>query len=166
MTKNLQNEAAISKLKELVDEVNICMFATFDENYNIYSRPMATVEVDEEGTVWFFTNEYSEKVQDISKDNTVNLFYAHPAKNTYVHLKGICTVVNDTERVKAKWNPMMKAWFTEGPQDPKLCFLKVETEEASYWDGTSSKLVTFYKIVKSMATGEKFKDGDKGRLQV
>ena len=78
--KTLQNNEAISKLKALVHEVNICMFTTLDENGNIMSRSMSTIDVDEEGNVWFFTNEFSEKIQDVSKDNLVNLVYAHPAK--------------------------------------------------------------------------------------
>jgi general stress protein 26 len=165
MTKNLQNEEAFSKLKELVKEVEICMFATYDDSYNIFSRPMATIEVDEAGTIWFYTNEYSEKVQDISKDNTVYMFYSHPGKNTYVHIKGFCTIETDRALIKEKWNPVVKAWFPGGVDDPKLSLLKVEPKEASYWDGHSNKLVSLFKIIGSIGTGQKTDQGDQGSLK-
>lgn len=166
MTQSLQNDEAISKLQHLVNEVRICMFATHDDEYNITSRPMATIEVDDSGSIWFFTNEYSEKVNDISKDNKVYLFYSHPDKNTYLHVKSNCTVVNDREKIKEKWNPLFKAWFPDGPDDPKLCFLKTDTQEASYWNGNSNKLISFFTILKAAATGEKYDSGETGSLKI
>ena len=83
--KSLQHEEAVKKFQQLAKEVNICMFTTLDDDGNISSRPMATINVDEEGNAWFFTNEFSEKIQEVSKDNVVNLIYAHPAK------KCVCT---------------------------------------------------------------------------
>ena len=80
----LKDQEAIKKLKELVDEVSICMFTTLDDDNNLTSRPMYTSSIDEEGNLWFFTNEFSEKISDLSKDNLVHLIYSHPVKNIYV----------------------------------------------------------------------------------
>jgi len=51
----LQDQEAIEKFRELVNDVNICMFTTLDHNHDLSSRPMFTSSVDEEGNVWFFT---------------------------------------------------------------------------------------------------------------
>lgn len=96
----LQDHEAIKKFRDLVNDVNICMFTTMDENYGLSSRPMFTSKVDEEGNVWFFTNEFSEKINEVSKDNLVHLIYSHPVKNIYVDVKGTCSLVIDRKKWK------------------------------------------------------------------
>jgi general stress protein 26 len=164
--QHLENEEALKKLNELVDEVKVCMFATVNEDYSVHSRPMQTIKVDSEGSIWFFTNEYSGKVDDISKDNTVYLMYSHPGQNTYLHIKGNCSVVNDHAKIEELWSPMVKAWFPKGVDDPALSLLKVDTSEAAYWDGAASKFVVFYEIVKAIVKGEKHSDGEFGELTI
>src|SRR6476620_3102453 len=91
----LQDREAINKFRELATDVNICMFTTLDDNDQVTSRPMFTSSVDEEGNVWFFTNEFSEKINEVSKDNIVHLIYAHSGKNIYIDVKGTCSLVID-----------------------------------------------------------------------
>ncbi|MEJ7685210.1 MAG: pyridoxamine 5'-phosphate oxidase family protein [Segetibacter sp.] len=64
------------------------------------------------------------------------------------------------------WSPVVKTWFPKGLEDPALALLKVDTNEASYWDGSSSKFVVFYNIVKAIAKGEKPDDAEFGKLNV
>src|SRR3954447_23935140 len=151
--QHLENQEAIKKLTDLVEEVKVCMFATIQEDDSLYSRPMQTVQIDENGSLWFFTNEYSAKVDDVSKDNTVYLMYSHPGQNTYVHIKGKGSIIRDKGKIEELWSPVVKAWFPKGIDDPALALLKVDTSEASYWDGTSSKFVEFFKLVKAIAKG-------------
>lgn len=164
--QHLEDREALKKLNELLSEVKVCMFATVKDDYTVHSRPMQTIQADADGTLWFFTNEFSGKVKEISKDNTVYLMYADPSKNTYVHLKGKCEIVDDKEKMKELWSPMVKAWFPKGLEDPALALLSVQTEEASYWDGPSSKLVVLYEMVKSIATGDTPDTGESGKLNV
>lgn len=164
--QHLEKQEALKKLTELVEEVKICMFATIQEDYSVTSRPMQTIKADEDGNLWFFTNEYSEKVDDVSKDNTVYLMYSHPGKNTYLHVKGKCSIINDKDKIKELWSPVVKAWFPKGPEDPALALLKVDTDEASYWDSSSSKSVVFYKMIKAIVKGETPDEGEFGTLKV
>src|SRR5689334_9948533 len=106
----LQNQEAINKFRELVSEVNVCMFTTIDEEGNVVSRPMSTASIDDEGNVWFFTNEFSEKVQEVSKDNIVNLIYAHPVKSIYLSVKGHSSLIIDRKQMEALWHSSMKNW--------------------------------------------------------
>ena len=163
--QDLEKQEALKKLTELVKEVKICMFATIGQDQSLYSRPMQTIDVDEHGNLWFFTNEYSGKVDDVTKNYTVYLMYSHPGQNTYLHVKGECTLINDKEKMKELWSPVVKAWFPKGVEDPALALLKVETSEASYWDG-SSKFVVFYNMVKAIAKGETPDDGQFGNLDI
>ena len=166
MSQQLNSEDAVKKFRELVEDVNICMFTTLDDENNIFSRPMSTVKIDDDGNAWFFTNEYSEKIQEVSRDNTVNLIYAHPGKNVYVSVKGSCTIVLNKKQIQELWNPLLKAWFPLGIDDPKLCLIKVTTEDAHYWNSHSSKMVVYFKMLKAIANKEKYQEKDAGKLKL
>ena len=166
MEPTLQSTEAITKFKQLIEDVNICMFTTKDDHGDLFSRPMATVSIDEEGNAWFFTNEFSEKIQDVSSDNTVYLIYSHPGKNVYVTVKGTCTVILDKKKIQELWNPILKAWFPAGTDDPKLCLVKVVTEDAHYWNSNSNKMIVYFKMLKAIANREQYKLGETGKLSL
>lgn len=164
--KKYEDQEAIEKFRGLAEEVNICMFTTVDNDGNIMSRPMWTANIDEEGNAWFFTNEFSEKIHEVSKDNMVNLIYAHPVKNVYVNVKGTCKLIIDPKKMEELWKPSMKTWFPEGLSDSKICLLKVTTENAFFWNTSSSKMSLFFKGIKSLAKGDKFKEEETGKLKL
>ncbi len=161
-----EKEEAVKKFKDLVKDVNVCMFTTMDDQNNLYSRPMSTVNIDDEGNAWFFTNEFSETIQEVSKDNNVHLIYAHPAKNVYVTVKGSCTVILNRKKIDELWTPLLKAWFPKGKEDPKLCLVKVVTEEASYWNSNSGSMGVYFKMLKAIANREKYQEKDVGKLKL
>ena len=150
----MKNEKNIAILKELAEKVRICMFNTITAEGEFNSRPMATTKIEEDGSIWFFTNEYSPKSKEISKDNQVNLCYSEPSSNTYVYVNGKAELVDDKVRKEAYFNPFVKAWFPEGVDDPKLILIKVTPEVAEYWDSRSSKMVVAFKMLKAVVTGD------------
>jgi general stress protein 26 len=166
MENIMHQEEDVKKFKELIEYVDVCMFTTLDDNYKLHSRPMSTAHVDEEGNAWFFTNEFSEKISEISRDNVVNLIYSDPAKNIYVNVKGTCTVIIDRKKMEELWTPVLKAWFPEGIDDPKLCLVKVITEDAYYWNNKASKMTTYFNMLTAIEKGEKYEEGESGKLQL
>lgn len=166
METKLQNQDAVAKLKELVKHGDICMFTTVDKESKIKSRPLTTADVDEDGNIWFFTNEFSEKIHDLSTDNSVNLIYSNSDKNTYLNIQGSCVVVVNREKNEQLWNPFLKAWFPNGLDDSKLCLLKVMTEEAFFWNSSSNKMVVAFNMLKAIVTKEKYDEGEQGELSL
>jgi len=162
----LKDQEAIKKLKELVDEVSICMFTTLDDEANLSSRPMLTSSIDEEGNLWFFTNEFSEKISDLSKDNMVHLIYSHPVKNIYVDVKGVCSVIIDKTKMKELWDSKLETWFPGGLDDTKLCLVKVSTETAFFWNHSSSKMGLLFHMIRSITKGDKYKENERGKLDL
>lgn len=150
----MKNEKNISILKEMAESVRICMFTTFSTNDEFGSRPMGTAKIEDDGSIWFYTNEYSPKSKEVSKENNVLLAYSDPSKNTYLTVKGKAELVDDKVRKEAYWSPFIKAWFPDGIDDPRLILVKVTPEEAEYWDASSSKLVVLFSTLKAIVTGE------------
>lgn len=151
----MENEKNIAVLKEMAEKVRICMFNTINEDGQFHSRPMATAKIEDDGTIWFFTNEYSPKSAEISKDNAVNLAYSDPSSNTYIYINGTAALVDDMARKKEYFSPPVKLWFPKGVDDPALILIRVTPDVAEYWDSSTSKMVVAFKILKSIVTGGK-----------
>jgi general stress protein 26 len=166
MEKNLENEEALKKFKKLVNDINICMFITNNQNEKDHTRPMATIEVEENGTLWFFTDIRSIKVEEVSADNKVHLIYSHPGKDSYLDVWGKASVVTDKQQIRDKWSTIVKAWFPDGVDDPNLALLKVEPQNNYYWDAETGKMVQFFKMAASIVSGKTLADGAEGKLNV
>lgn len=166
MEKNLNNKEALEKFKKLVDEINICMFITNSISDHEHTRPMATIEVEEDGTLWFYTNVHSIKVDEVNNEKQVHLTYAHPGKESYLDVWGFAELVTDRQQIVDKWSPIVKAWFPDGVTDPNLALLKVKPQEAYYWEAETGKMVKILKMATSIVTGERLADGAQGSLQI
>jgi len=150
----MKNEKNIEILKTKIEEVRICLFTTISDKYEFSSRPMATAKVEDDGSIWFFSNEHSLKSNEISKENEVTLGYSNPSDNTYITINGKAELVDDQVRKEAYFSPAVKAWFPEGADDPRLILIKVTPASAEYWDGSSSKVVMAFNLLKAIVTGE------------
>lgn len=166
MEKNLTSKDAVEKLQALVKDIGTCMFFTNTQGGIHNTRPMAVIEVDVNGNIWFFTNRQSAKVKDIEKDNAVHLVFASPSKDSYLDVRGRASIEQDWKSIEDKWNPIVKAWFPEGKNDPDLCLVKVKTDEAHYWDTDTTKMVEMLKIAASVVTGKQLQEGVHGDLLV
>jgi len=153
MEKNLQNEEALKKFKKLVEEVNICMFITNTHDDKDHTRPMATIDVENDGTLWFYTDIRSIKVEEVTLDKQVHLTYAHPGKESYIDVWGTSSIVTDRQLIKDKWKPVVKAYFPDGPEDPNLALMKVVPNTVYYWESETGKMVQFFKMATAAVTG-------------
>ena len=165
MEKDLQDKDAIKKLKSMAEDIRFCMYTTYT-NGKIESRPMTTLDIDGEGNVWFFTSRHTEIGEQSNQSEPVTLIYSEPKNNTYISVSGHAEIVESETKKEELWNPMSKAWFPEGKEDPNLVVLKVSTDEAAYWDATSSKMVVFFSMVKAVLTGTTPEGGDHGKLDL
>jgi general stress protein 26 len=156
-------EEAIEKLGSLIENIDFAMLTTID-NGILRSRPMSTQDFEFDGDLWFFTSDKTHKVEEIEKDNRVNVSYAKPEDNVYVSISGTAKLVKDRQKIEEFWNPILKAWFPEGLDDPTLALLKISVEEAEYWDSPSSTLVQIYGFVKALATGTRADGGENKKI--
>ncbi|MFA0964606.1 pyridoxamine 5'-phosphate oxidase family protein [Roseivirga sp. BDSF3-8] len=154
----------IDKVRELTDKIDICMMVTREPDGNLRSRPMSTRTIDDSGLFWFFTNELSDKVQELEAYPVVNLAYSEPDKNRYVSVTGVAGIVTEKTKIKELWTDALKAWFPDGLDDPRLALVKVLPDEAEYWDGSSSKMVRLFKLGKALVIGNRYEAGENNKV--
>ncbi len=160
---NKTREESINKLKDLIEGIDFAMLTTISSD-RFHSRPMSTQEFESDGSLWFFTSDQTNKVEEIEKDNRVNVAYSKPENNSYVSVSGTAELLKDRAKIEELWNPILKAWFPKGLEDPNLALLKISIEQAEYWDSASSTLVQIAGFIKAIVTGEEAKGGDHGKI--
>ena len=153
------------KFIDLVKDVKTCMMMIKDAQGKLSARPMNNAKVDDDGSVWFFTNEFSGKVAQISHENEIFLTYASPGSNSYVAFNAIAELNDEKAKIDELWTPDMKAWFPEGKEDPKILLIHAKPIEAEYWDHSSSKIIMLFNMIKSAVTG-KYTEGEHANLKL
>ncbi|HEK21262.1 MULTISPECIES: pyridoxamine 5'-phosphate oxidase family protein [unclassified Mucilaginibacter] len=164
MSSDWSRTEGLEYLKDKVKEIKTAMLTTYTEEKGFHSRPMGTADIDDEGNIWFFTNEYSPKVSEISMENTVSLTYSDVKNHTYLSIVATAQVVDDKEKMKELWNPFIQTFFPQGLDDPKLTLLKVIPNDAEYWDSSSSRMVVLFNMLKATLTGKQYDEGKHGKV--
>jgi general stress protein 26 len=149
-----QRQQHMARLRELIEHIEIAQLVTMDTDGVLRSRPMATQPLDEDGELWFFTDDYTAKVEQVLVHPEVCVTYADPSTHRYVSVSGKAERVRDADKIRALWRPTLEAWFPQGVDDPDLSLLRVDVVSAQYWDSASSKLVQLFGLIKAMATGQ------------
>jgi general stress protein 26 len=158
----MQND--VEKLAKLIKGIEVAMLTTRDDDGTLRSRPMQTQDRAFDGTLWFFTQASSHKVDEVGREHRVNLSYADPAHNRYVSVSGTANLVRDRAKIDELWSPVLKAWFPKGKDDPEVALLRVEVSQAEYWDAPSSTIVKLAGFAKAVLTGREYRPGDNEKL--
>lgn len=157
-------QEAIEKLYGLIEDIDFAMLTTIDTDGVLRSRPMSTQKAETDGELWFFTSDKTHKTEEIERDNRVNVSYAEPKDNAYVSVSGAAHIVRDKAKMEELWNPILKAWFPDGLETPGICLLKVDIEQAEYWDSPSSTLVQVAGFLKATLTGKSASGGENEKI--
>lgn len=160
-----QTNSQLSKVRDLVEDIRIAMMTTVDDQENLVSRPMACLQMDEDGTIWFFTKRLSPKVEQIEDNgHRVNLSFSSVSDSDYVSVSGKATELYDKAKIDELWNPQAKAWFPDGKDDPELTLLKVHVDMAEYWSSNDSSMVRFFQQATAVVTGNPPKMGENKKV--
>ena len=149
----------VSKLVDKIKDIRIAMMTTAEADGSLHSRPMYTHEPEADGTLWFFTEQDSKKIDEVKKDRHVNLGYANPDDNLYVAITGTANVITDRAKIKELWGESLRGWFPKGSDDPNIALLKVTIESGEFWDTPNSTLLRAYAYAKAVVTGERHQPG-------
>lgn len=152
-----QRSESMQKVAELIDGIGAGMLTTPGPNQRLASRPMMPMEMDTDGCIWFFTNASEPEKQ--APSGQLALTFAAPADGVFVALEGAAEMVHDRAKIEALWSPILRAWFKD-KDDPDLALLRVNVEQAEYWNSSSSSLVRFLALATSAVMGEQIGMGE------
>ena len=144
-----------ARLKDKIKDIKIAMLTTVEEDGELHTRPMATQEMDEDGTLWFFTYDDTAKVEEVQQERNISLSYTDTSAANYVCASGTAMLSHDKEKMKQLWSPVLKAWFPKGLEEPNIGLLRVKLHKAEYWDEPGGQLVSIFRMAKAVITGEK-----------
>ena len=163
--EDLSGPAAAQKIADLVGAGDSCFFCTVGINARLHARPMTVTEVEEDsGRLWFFTEIDSYKTIELDRDPRVTLFFKEGDNAGHLKLDGTATQVTDRDTIHRLWSPKLRAWFTEGEDDPRICLLRVDPAGGEYWDNRHGTAIAGIKMLFGALTGRRTDDGVHGQL--
>lgn len=141
-------------LAERIGDLRFAMFCYRDAGDHLLSQPMTLQQVDDQGALWFFVNTSADLWQAIGRQAQVNVSFADSDDALYVSVSGSAQQVTDRAKIREMWNPMVDAWFPNGPDDPHAVLVQVVTHGAEYWDIQDNKMVRMFEMARAAITGK------------
>jgi general stress protein 26 len=140
------------RVGELIAKARFAFVTTIGEDGRLLSRPLAVLDREFDGDIYFFTMAPSPKTEQIAADSHVNV--SLQSGDDYLSIAGTASVTRDQALIDELWNAHAAAWFEQGREDPSVALLKVHAESAEYWTMDSPKPVALLKYAKAIITGE------------
>jgi general stress protein 26 len=155
----------LKKLWTMIQGVRVAML-TSEDGPHLRARPMVAAQDSFDGTLFFFTRVHAHKVDEVHAHNRVCVTYADPDHQNYVSLSGTAHVDTNKALVKAHWGETMRTWFPKGIDDPEIAIMKIDVEQAEYWDAPSSTMIHLYGYVKAVTTGKPPHPGENEKVSL
>src|SRR5262245_23299729 len=165
--EDLSGDAAIRKIREVVDNAKSCFFCTVDATgaWN-RARPMAVREVDDDGNLWFLSASDSRKNTELASDPSVQLYFQGSGHADFMCLSGQALITTDRAKIRELWDPIVRVWFTDGMDDPRITAIRVSPALGHYWDTKHGAAVAGIKMVVGAMLGRTIDDSVQGRLVI
>lgn len=141
----------IKTVADVLDKARIGLLATRDDEGRLVTRPLAIVDRDFDGFVYFFVAKDSHKVHDIDANPQVNV--GVETSKGWLSISGTATLRTDAAKIDELWNTGAEVWFDQGRDDPQVALLEVDAHTVESWTSTEPKAVTLLKYAKAAVTG-------------
>lgn len=158
---DLTPEEARDRVWELADDINICMFITWDGERQ-RARPLAANVKRDEHAIYFLVDVKGMKDDQIEEFPVVSLAFADTSSHKYVAITGEATVTNDRFKISELWTPDNKA-FWDSKDDPNIRLITVRPDDAEVWD-SPGKIVSTVKMLTAAVTGAKMELGNNRKV--
>lgn len=153
-----------NKVVSIINDIRVGMFTTLDEHGKLVSRPLVAQEVKDDGDLWFFTARGTSQVGQIALNPRVNVSFA--SRSSWVSIAGEAEVIDDLTKARELWNPIVEAWFPDGPETPGLVMIRVDSDSAEYWDTPGGMVTTVLQWATSRITGERIQAGESHTVEL
>jgi general stress protein 26 len=140
----------LDTIRTIISRSKVALLTTETASGELHCRPLAVLDHDFDGSLWFFTQDPSPKVNDVALHPKVNVAYTDG--KGYLSIAGTATVEHNSTRIDQLWNPMVEAWFENGKDDPSVALLRVDAISAEYWASDKPAVARAFEIAKAMVT--------------
>jgi len=164
--KNLFGDESVKKIKELSKKAGACFFCTRITAGSFCTRPMSAAKIDDEGNFWFLSAVDSNKNKEIEIDTSVQLLFQGSDYSDFLNINGKAEISKDKNIIEELWDAIMKTWFTEGKDDPRITVIKVIPESGYYWDTKHGQMIALGKRIIGAAIGKTYDDSIEGIIKV
>jgi general stress protein 26 len=165
--KDLSHVEAHKKIKELISQTETCFFCTEPTTGSSNGvRPMNIQQVDDNGILWILSANDSHTNEEIQANNAVKLYFQGSKHSDFLYLTAKAEILYDKAKIEELWNPILKTWFTEGVDDPRISLLKIEPTEGYYWDNKHGNMIAGIKMLIGASIGTTLDDSIEGQLKV
>ncbi len=148
------NQDHVGRLNGMIEGVEIAMLTSVGADGSLHSRPMTVQEVQEDGTVWFFTSATASAAYESEENCRVNVSYVDPRRSVFISISGSASLSDDREQMEKLWDPRLSAWFPKGLDDADLRLLCVEIDRAEFWDVAQNALSLLAGFARKAITGK------------
>ncbi len=165
--ENLFGAEAVEKIQELANKASTCFFCThITAGQPFATRPMSVQKIDAAGNFWFLSAIDSHKNAQIAQDASVQLLFQGSSYSDYLSIYGKAEISQDRAKIEELWQPIVKAWFTEGKDDPRITVIKVTPTDGYYWDTKHGAAIAMLKTMFGAAVGKTYDDSIEGNVRV
>jgi general stress protein 26 len=162
--EDLKGKDAVERIRDLVKKSASCFFCTAVSRGTGGARPMTVQKVDDGGKLWFLSAADSHTNLELAENPAVRLFFQASEHSGFMTLTGTATVSRDRRRIGELWEPVLKTWFTEGEDDPRITVIAFEPQGGYYWDNKHGNTVAGIKMLIGAAIGKTLDDSIEGKL--
>ena|SRR5436190_4356609 len=156
---NPEPNKEIKEFKDIIENIHTAILFTRAKKNEWKGRPMATVKVDDKGSFWFFTDEFSNKVEEIWRNNEVVINYSNLTGNAYIRVTGKAYLSRDINKINELYSPFVQTWLPGGLNDPNLLLLRIEPQEIEYYyNGKSTHNIPQSKMLSHLINPPKYID--------
>ena len=157
------DDIARRRAVEIAQDARYCMVTSTAADGALHARPMTPQQVTDDLEAWFLISRTSEQATDVAERPRVNMSF--DGSSDWLSVAGSATLVDDRRLVEEMWNPVVAAWFPDGPHDPDLVLLRVDAESAEYWKAPGGRAASLLSRVKAKATGAQVR-GESGATEL
>ena len=126
-------EGGFAEIARLIRRLEVALLTTVDRDGRLHTRPLQTLGIESDRTLWFFTDGHSEKAAELLHDTRLSLAYADSRTGRYLAIAGTGRLVRDRRKARSLWTMEQRAYYPRGPDDERLALLCVHIEHAECW---------------------------------
>jgi len=115
--------------------------------------------------LWFLSANDSHKNLELQRDPAVRLYFQGAEHSAFMVLTGTARITTDKHTIHALWEPLLKTWFTEGEDDPRITAIGFTPQGGYYWDNKHGRAVAGIKMLVGAAIGKTLDDSIEGTLR-